>query len=228
MSSCDLSILCVTRAEPHALRFLTEMSTLAKNLGAECVIAADGAEATNTLRRSPDVVRRVDSAGYLESVLEQALSFCSRDYVLRLDDDEACAPGMVRWLTARGYEGANHWKFSRVHLWESEHLALVTPQLWPDMQTRLSVMHLAGSRSSIHAGSPFGGGHEAPCSIVHWKFVVKSLEERRAVVARYDRIQEGAGSSFRPFSCPEDFYKPEEIAANVRGWDGETFTRRAA
>lgn len=83
---------------------------------------------------------------------------------------------------------------------------------------------MAGDRGAIHAGSPYGGGHEAPVAIEHWKFIVRTLAERRAIIERYDRVQEGAGSRFRAFSCPEDFYGPEVIASSTMSWDGRDLT----
>ena len=212
-----LSILCVTRAEPHAIRFLREMTALGAQINAEVVFAADGAEAMRALWDEINWrVYAVKSRGYIESVLDEAVGFCRGDYILRLDDDERCSPAMVRWLEARSYVAADHWKFPRANLWPTaEHVAL-TPQLWPDHQTRLSVRAKAGGRSTIHAGSPFGGGEEAPCVIEHHKFLVKPLEERRAIVARYDRIAANMGTAFLAFSCPEDAY-PDGLAVGSLG-----------
>ena len=227
----DLSLLCVTKAEPHAKRFLAEMLDLGRQLEAEVIFAADGVAAMGQIVAWGLPVlsmRGVVSKGYLESVLDEAVEFCSRDYVLRLDDDEGCSKAMVRWLTNRAYESGNHWKFDRVHLWGDCRTALVTPQLYPDAQTRLSVKRLAGGRSVIHAGSPHGGGLVAPCAIEHHKLLVKTLEERRAIVRRYDLVNPGSGTSFAAFSVPEDVYSPDVIASCLRSWDGERLTQRAA
>lgn len=203
----DLSILCVTRAEPHALSFLRAMRSVAFATGAELVVAADGVDATLVLQSEfGGRVVTVKSKGYIESVLDEAVGACATDYVLRLDDDEKCSPAMVKWIAAGSYRVADHWKFPRANLWPTADQVAMTPHLWPDVQTRLSVRAKAGGRGVIHAGSPFGGGTEAPCVIEHHKFLVKTLEERRAIVRRYDAIQRGAGSHFLPFSCPEDAY----------------------
>lgn len=231
-----LTILCVTRAEPHARRFLLEMAALAAALeDAELVVAADGEDAAHRLRVVTfcegstviaDAVRQVRSLGYIESVLDEALGFCRGEYVLRLDDDERCSPAMARWLNGRRYMAAEHWKFPRANLWPTaDHVAL-TPHLWPDHQTRLSVRGKAGGRSLIHSGSPFGGGEDAGVVIEHHKFLVKSLEERRAIVGRYDRIQPNAGTSFLAFSCPEDAY-PDGVAVGALG-DGTAARIRAS
>jgi hypothetical protein len=224
----NLSILCVTRFERHALPFIADMASLAKDLDAEFVLAADGARPYQSLNALGYQPWRVASTGYVESVLDDALALCQGDYVLRLDDDERCSAGMRRWLVNGGYLSARHWRFARAHLWRDTRHVLVTPHLWPDVQTRLSLRNMAGGRSAIHSGSPHGGGTDAPCSIEHHKFLVKSLEERREIIARYDSIQPGAGSQFRAFSCPEDFYTAQDIADATCWWDGESPERVAA
>lgn len=224
----DLSILCVTRCEPHARRFLAEMLDLGRQLEAEVIFAADGLAAAGRMAEWGMPARPVQSKGYMESVLDEAVEFCSRDYVLRLDDDEGCSKAMVRWLTNRAYESGNHWKFDRVHLWGDVRTALVTPQLYPDHQTRLSVKRLAGGRAVIHSGSPHGGGLTAPCAIEHHKYLVKTLDERRDIVKRYDQVSPGAGTSFAAFSVPEDVYASDVLAAHLSHWDGERLSRRAA
>ena len=193
-----LSILCVTRAEPFAEPFLTAMAELAGDLEAELAIVRDGVD--------------VHSSGYIESVLDEALGFCTGDYVLRLDDDERCSPAMVDWLASGKWASRPSWKFCRQHLWGDERHFIITPQLWPDHQSRLAHRSLSGGRITIHAGSPHGGGELAPCAMVHAKFLVKSLEERRAIVRRYDAIQPGAGTNFAAFSVPEDVYEEAAIA----------------
>ena len=40
--------------------------------------------------------------------------------------------------------------------------------------------------------------------LLHHKFRVKSIEERRAIVERYDNIAAGAGTAFKAFSVPEE------------------------
>jgi hypothetical protein len=223
MREPELTILVVTQAEPCVMPLLWQLKAAAVYLEAEFVAAADGEAARDALlplAREPAQLGLVRSQGYLESVLDAALGFCRGRYVLRLDDDEALPGDALRWLRSGAFRAAPSWKFPRVHLWQDSSHALATPHLWPDFQTRLSLRAQAGGRQAIHAGSPFGGGAEAPCVIEHHKFLVRSLEARRAIVRRYDGVQPGAGSSFRAFSCPEDFYSPAELAAARRLWSG--------
>ena len=215
----DLSILCVSRGELHAHRFICKLGELAYLLDAELVLALDG-DAPHPIFDGFDFALRVRSSGDIGSVLDEALTACSRSYVLRIDDDERCSDTMVRWLESKEYEAGQHWKFARAHLWGDEQHMLLTPHLWPDHQTRLSWKQYAGNRKAVHAGSPYGGGVPAPCVIEHHKFLVRSLEARREMVRRYDAIQPGAGSNFRPFSVPEDFYTEAELQKSTSAWNG--------
>ncbi len=228
----DLSIMCVTKAEPFAIPFLQQMATLASNLDAELIVGLDGAwdddHPTEVLGRWFDLglpciggVFAVQSQGYLESVHDDLLRYCSGRYVLRLDDDERVSESMAAWLAFGEYRAEPHWKFPRAHLWGSPDRYIVNSPLWPDHQTRLSVREMAGGRTSIHCGSPFGGGAEAPVVIQHHKFLVKPLEERRAIVERYNRIQPGAGDAFLAFSVPEDYYAGDKGGIVTAPYDSQ-------
>jgi hypothetical protein len=169
----------------------------------------------------------VASKGYLESVLDEALAETSGEYVLRLDDDEKCNHRMIQWLLTYGYVRHPHWKFSRAHLWTRD-TVLVSPQLWPDHQTRLSVRAMAGGRHGIHAGSPYGGGELAPVLIEHHKFLVRNRQEREAQADRYDAIAPGAGrlgnmAMFQvPEQCGREFLSSQQIhleTLETRVWD---------
>lgn len=183
-----LTILCVTADEDYAQPFVDEMLDLGDRLGAE-VIIHDGR-----------------GAGAIENVLDVALRECqSGGYVLRLDDDERVSPRMEEWLASEMYVQCDHWAFPRLNLWPNESHYAVTPPLYPDLQTRLSLRELSGGRSHVHAGSPFGTGDVAPVAIEHHKFLVRTEAERRELLARYEAIQPGAGTEYAIFSVPEDF-----------------------
>jgi hypothetical protein len=223
-----LSILCVTKNEKHALSFVADMGLLAAELAADFVLVADGKNAYHGLMECGFEPFLVHSRGFIESVLDDAVKLCRPGYVLRLDDDERCSKAMVEWLEQRAYEEWPHWRFARAHLWGDERHMLATPELWHDCQTRLSLRELSDGRTLIHAGSPHGGGKDAPCAIEHHKFLVKSLHERRQLIAHYDAVEPYAGSKFCAFSCPEDFYRPDVIIGAVRTWDGDQLQLVAA
>jgi hypothetical protein len=209
MTPPTLTILTVTKAEHFAIPFLNDMAQLSRELMAHFVIGLDGdRDLPVHLRKSVGQVVRVQSNGYLESVLETVVKAAPESMILRLDDDERVTNGLFEWLLRREYRRADHWKFPRVHLWGDEDTALVTPHLWPDWQTRLSSKAKSVGRNVIHAGSPFGGGEECPFAIEHHKFLVKDHEERRRIAGVYDRFNPGYGTGpgLLPFSLPELAY----------------------
>jgi hypothetical protein len=185
----DLTILCVTQGHDYARPFILEMERLASDVFAELVLVTDGHE--------------VQSDGYLESVLDDALKLCLTDYVLRLDDDEQATPEMRDWLAAGAYRGHDHWAFPRLNLWPDAAHHITNPPLYPDLQTRLSTKEKSGGRHDVHAGSPHGTGHIAPVAIEHHKFLCRPMEDRLALLERYEAILPGAGKQYAMFSVPE-------------------------
>lgn len=212
----DLTIACITKVEAFAPPFLLAMQDAARNLDAEFLIGADGEDAVlraNAQLQQARVVR-VNSRGFLESVHDDLIRHCTTSYVLRLDDDEKMSPAMLDWLMDRAYRTSDHWKFPRANMWTPTTF-LRSSHLWPDHQTRLSVQTKALGRTHLHAGSPHGGGRPAPVAIEHYKFVVKTREERLQIAHRYDEIQGGCGTGgMLPFNLPEDFYTDLPI----EGW----------
>jgi hypothetical protein len=210
-----LSVLCVTRYEDHAKPFIRKLMQLVQlHPSAELVLGADGDDAWDVLAdwcpeaREEGITLRVynvTSRGFIESVLDEVLAECTGDYVLRIDDDEACSPALVQWLCEERYLHGDHWKFSRAHLWPDKDHYIVDLPLWPDHQTRLSVKAKAGGQRTIHAGSPHGGGQLAPAVIEHHKFLVRTEAERKKIAQRYDQVMPGAGTSpgMISFQLPE-------------------------
>lgn len=209
----DLTILTVTRAEDCIIPLLHRLIDVATALGVECVFVADGKPAFDTLY-SDDKINRgslianIPSRGYIESILDEAIAHTSplRRYVFRVDDDESLPGSTVNWLASGAYRLRPHWKFNRAHLWTDEQHYIANLPLWPDPQTRLSTRELSLGRSTIHCGSPHGGGELAPVPIYHHKFLVKSLAQRQEIIARYNGIYPGSGSNFLAFSLPETYY----------------------
>ena len=193
-----LSLLCITQGASSTRPLLADMAQLATLLDAEFTVVADGWMAQAELREYPVNLVPVKSQGYVESVLDYGVQHCHGDYVLRLDDDERCSPAMVTWLRSRKYEAADHWKFPRMHLWGDAESVLMAAPLFPDHQTRLSVVTKAGGRPSLHAQSPFGDGELAPVAIEHHKFLVKSRMERERTAAKWHQ------ADMKVFSLPED------------------------
>jgi len=208
----SLSILTVTQGQPYALPFLRSFAELAERCRAELVVVADGPHAFSQVAvpvletgYEPIHLWEVESKGFIESVLDEAVSFCRDGYVLRLDDDERASPAMVDWLASQAYLESPHWNFPRMHLWPDETSALMTSQLFPDHQTRLSLKEMSGGRPTLHAMSPFGMGDSAPVCIEHHKFLVKSRAEREQIARQWHR------NGMTAFSLPEAVYRTASV-----------------
>jgi len=206
--------------------FILKLAQLADKLeSTEFVLITDGTMAFDqavslNIPNADLKIACVKSKGYLESSLNSALAYCEGDYILRIDDDEALSPAMEKWLINNCWLEQDHWEFPRAHMWDHCKSVLMTPQLFPDYQTRLSIKAKSGDRFGVHAGSPFGGGERAPVTIEHHKFVIKDYETRSAIAAVYDNYSPGYGTgNMKPFSLPEDAYKGHMVKL-VAPWDG--------
>ncbi len=214
----NLSIVCVTNGEPHALEFAKHFRDMADKLGAELVLGLDGAKAqASELRTLADVTVNVNGTGILESVLDEVLERASGKYILRLDDDEKVSPALFTWLRGSKYLSGNHFAFPRPYLWGDT--AHMLADLYPDLQTRLSVKAKAGGRDAIHCGSPYGTGVIVPFAIEHHKFLVKSFDERKQIADRYEQERTGAGWSaeYGRYNLPEMFVRNMQIVAYSDG-----------
>lgn len=208
--------------ESCCVPYVKSMEELAQNLEARFVLATDGNLAFDraiSLHLKANLVM-VTSKNYIESVLDDALYQCDGDYILRLDDDESASPAMQEWLKSETWTSADHWTFPRMHFWDGGTSILMTPHLFPDHQTRLSVKEKSGGRYGVHAGSPFGYGEVAPVAIQHHKFIIKTYEARRSIAAKYDNYSPGYGTgNMKPFSLPEDAYRGS-IVKLTAPWNG--------
>lgn len=189
--SRDLTVLCITRGDDYAQRFVARLAQDTDLVGARLRVETDGAGIT--------------SAGYIESILDEAVAQCDTDYILRIDDDETLSLALLEWLRAGKYRAADHWAFVRRNLWPTAGSYITNRPLYPDLQTRLSVKAKSGGRPGVHQGSPYGTGRLAPegCAIDHHKFVARGRAEREALVRHYDQISPGVGETHIMFSLPE-------------------------
>ena len=204
----NLSILIVTQGEPHSTRFILDAHRLANKLGdTELVLGLDKCQPEYWQLAHKTI--QLKSAGYLESVLDDALAVCTGRWILRLDDDEKCSKEMERWLAGGKYQHfGDMYAFPRANMWNLDHF-ITTPPLWPDIQTRLSVREKAGGRNKIHQGSPHGPGIVAPVAIEHYKFLVRDYESRLKIATNYESVKAGCGfgETYQPHNLPEKSFK---------------------
>ena len=208
-----LSILTVTRAEPHTARFLRHFRAVADMLSAELVVAVDRAPRPDC---HADRYVAVEASGAIEDVLVQAHAACSGDYVLRMDDDETLCPmailALSKWCSVES--DSKLYAFRRANLWGDQWHAISSGSLFPDPQSRLMPRERE-TRTSVHEGFSFDGLF--PGLILHHKFLIKSHAERAMVAARYESKKAGCGSGhYLQFSVPEDCFRQIETFP-VRG-----------
>jgi hypothetical protein len=200
-----ISVLCVTRGEPHSERFLRHFALVAKFLGAEFVVGADRAPHVQALGGK---VVPVDcsSCPAVETVLEEAVAVCSGDWILRLDDDESVSLAMLYWMMTFDFSRGEAVAFPRAHLWGDEATAMTNPGYWPDWQMRLSlrkwavrkVLHEPAARIDI----------VAPACLLHHVYLVRDRAARKECAERYCKIQ-GVPMPDPPTYWPSDYLSVE-------------------
>jgi hypothetical protein len=176
-----LSLLCVTRGEKHTPRFFGHFSLLANLLRAELVIGCDRCDVD--VPDAKKVHLDASSCPVVETILEEAVSHCSGEYVLRLDDDETVSLAMAGYLMAGDWQKHEAIGFPRAHLWVNESIMLTDAHWWPDVQMRLSLKKHA-VRKFVHEGAPrldvvVGG------ALLHHLWLVRTREERLETCRRY-------------------------------------------
>ncbi len=176
-----LSVLCVTRGEPHTPRFLSHLSLLANLLRAELVIGCDRCDVN--VPKAKKVRLDASSCPVVETVLEEAVSHCSGEYVLRLDDDETVSLAMAGYLLAGDWKNYEAIGFPRAHLWINESLMLTDEHWWPDIQMRLSLKRHA-VRRVVHEGPP-KLDVVVGAALLHHLWLVRTRDERLETCRRY-------------------------------------------
>lgn len=223
VDSIELSILCVTRAEERTEPFLLKMRNAATTLGAQLVIAFDSINGSNNLSRCykyADMTAIMQSSGYVESILQEAHHFCQGIWTLRLDDDEEISPAMMEWLRNREYtKGKTQiWSFPTAALWPDDMHFITNPPLWPDYHPRLFTWRYREWQAEVHAGAPYGMGGLAPVSILHHKYLVKSIEEREKIYEERDVAKMGDNAyAHMPFTLPERYFDKMNVLQVARG-----------
>ena len=204
-----LSILTVTRSEPHTPRFLRHFRAVADMLSAEFVVACDRVATPDC---DADRYIAVQSSGAIEDVLVEAHSACSGDYVLRMDDDETLSAQAILSLAEWGglQSDSRVYALPRANLWGDQWHGISSGDLFPDFQVRLMPRDRE-QRTHVHEG--IIPDSLLPGMILHHKFLLKSREERLAIAARYEKKQAGCGSGhYLQFSVPEDCFQIQTFA----------------
>lgn len=205
------TLCCVSKMEPHSLKFLQKMSDWSKKSGWQFLLAIDGSDVN--LEQAHDFtpnVMQVKSLGYIESVLDSVIDRCPEGYIFRLDDDEFFSPDLQKWLETSNLKSSKIYSFPRCNLWKDENHYI--PGLYPDTQIRLATKKKSYGRNVIHNLSPHGFGTTIKYPIYHYKFLVKSYEERKYIAEIYEKVRQGAGfGDYLVYNIPEDYYKRKGV-----------------
>lgn len=214
----DLSIVCITTAEERSEPFLLHMRELADDLRAEFVVGYDTYYGHHNLARAhkySDVTAMVKSKGYIESVLQSVMESAAGTWILRLDDDEMASPAMWEWLKSREYtkQGTQIWSFPEAALWPTTMTFITNRRLWPDYHPRLVTWRYTKWDDRVHAGAPYGLGGIAPVAILHHKYLVKSLDERKRIYeARDIEHLNDFAENHMAHSMPEIYFRDDGLS----------------
>lgn len=209
-----LSVLCVSKCEPHTRRFFTHFRAIADIFGAEFVLAHDRCDRPDC---DADKYLSVTAKATIEDVLIEAHRACSGDYVLRLDDDETLSPAAILKVDSamRADPEGRIFALPRANLIENDRTAIISGSLFPDFQVRLMPRE-AEIRTLLHEGLPANAMIKG--MILHHKFLIKTIEERRALAASYEAHRDGCGSGhYLQFSVPEDVFDEIEVQSFTTG-----------
>jgi hypothetical protein len=216
----SLSVLCITNGEPHAGVFVWRMYELAERLGIELILGLDR-EAAQAAKYPCHQSINLQAVNLQEDVMDQAVEFCTTDYILRLDDDEVVSPALERWIASGQYAhiGDRIYAFPRVYMWPDDQHILTNDGIYPDLQTRLGKKACMFGVTSVHAGNPNGTGLVIPYAIEHHKLLVKTWEQRQKIAERYESLRPGAGTApeYARYNLPERFYTALQYKAYSDG-----------
>ena len=198
----ELTVCCVSRGDEKSLPFLRKMRDWCDRTNSEFLLAIDGAD----VPEFSSTCIKVRSLGYIESVLDSVIDHCSGDYIFRLDDDEFFSDKLSNWLEQNKSNFEDDvYSFSRFNLWKNEDYFI--PGLYPDTQIRLTTKEKAKGRNKIHNISPYGFGTTLHLPILHYKFLIRSYEERKEIAEKYESVSTGAGfGDYLVYNLPEDYY----------------------
>ena len=219
-----LSILCVTNNEYAGTdRFIEHFRELADDIDAELVLGLDREKAQAApFRKLADTFVDLKASTVVEDVMNEAVQHCSGEYILRLDDDETVSPALRMWLKNKVYLDSfgRLFAFPRVYFYGDEKHVIVNQGIYPDLQTRLGLKPLMFGLNYVHAGNPNGTGVVVPYAIEHHKLLVRSLEDRQSIAARYETAKSGAGTNpvWSRYNLPEFVY-PELITKEYGNGD---------
>ena len=215
-----ISLVVVTR---DSERYIEPLFVQAESYADEIVVLVDEDSTDDTYglcAKYADTIERVKLPGFPEPILPYAYSLCKQPYILRMDDDELLGERFVKNRDPILRIGADGYWFPRYQIIGKERDHYLSGEPWyPDYQLRLFKNGKVTAATDIHCTPVIKGRTEMlNTHIFHYKYVLKSREEREAMVRRYDAVRMGAGSGepYHPHQIPEAYpWRPRKCEEQV-------------
>ncbi|MEA2758463.1 MAG: hypothetical protein QOH65_1076 [Methylobacteriaceae bacterium] len=162
-----------------------------------------------------DEVFLIDTKGEcVEQIMPDILNECTEKWIMRLDDDEAPSSKLVQWLdevvlpcdiSAVAFPR----RALRIQGHEVQYARTIPGIQEHDYQYRCFDPSRVELDTRVHTPGirfPESEVVHAPhdCCIYHFDWIIRSSEERKAKLARYESLQSGAGEIFKYQYAPED------------------------
>jgi hypothetical protein len=151
----------------------------------------------------------------VEQIMPRIVEKCIGRWIIRLDDDEAPSSSLASWLANGAMRGnvsviAFPRRTLRLDGTQVQYARTIPGIVKHDYQYRCFVLSRVKIDSGVHTpGIRFSESEVmyAPhdCCIYHFDWIVRSPQQRKAKLVRYEKLQGGAGEVFKYQYLPEDF-----------------------
>jgi hypothetical protein len=152
----------------------------------------------------------------IEQIMPSIVEKCTGKWVIRLDDDEAPSSSLASWLANAAMCGeasviAFPRRTLRLDSAQVQYARTMPGIVNHDYQYRCFMLSRVKIDTDVHTpGIRFSESEVmyAPhdCCIYHFDWIVRSPQQRKAKLERYDKLQSGAGEVFKYQYLPEDFH----------------------
>lgn len=199
-----VSVIILTQNSEEYLAILLEFL---RTYFSEIIVGVDRKSTQHTFDVAKKYTKKVfwieNQAGIVEDTIEQLVSHCSHDWVLRLDDDELISIQLIafirNYLPKLSVDAVGiHRKWCRVNLSTSQLEYSTNPVYSFDWQWRLFRKDKVSFNTNVHTpGISFCSETKAPLDgfIMHFDWVYRDFNYRQKKVARYESICQGSGHS---------------------------------
>lgn len=207
-----LSFLIITReSEQHIAEVLQQSKQFQPDEVVVCINNKTKDKTEAIARQFTNKVHLLDfGKPYLESVLNEAYSKCTKDWIFRLDDDELISANFMSVRNKISSSNISAYFMPRYNcVKDTKHYISYSPW-YPDWQLRLfKRSNLQTHDEVVHHVTPVSGKHERwnDCHIFHLNYLWRSQEEREQRWTDYwaDYPDKEHVDLLKPMSLYEDY-----------------------